>query len=477
MVATDHGGFGHLGVIGGHVLHVDGRNPLTAGLDHILGAIGNRHIAPGVDARHIAGLEPARLGMRLGVAVQRVVVGADPGAANFQRAEGLAIPGQFPARVVDDLHLYADNGPAALKPLYGKRLFAIFAARRRAFVDAAQRAHFRHTPAHAALYPVAIEVFHHRQRAGRAAHDDATQGVHRVARGFQISEQPQPHRGHARRQAHAFLVDQGAERCAVAHLVAREDQLGARHGAGVGRAPGIHMEHGHDRQHRIAPRDAHGIGHQRRVGVQHGGAVGVQHPLGMARGAGGIAQRAGLALIQGRPVEVIGVGLKQMLVARDSVQRRVGHVLPGGQHDPLAHRGALRRNRLDQGHKVRIDKHHLILGVVDDVHDLFGEQARVDRMADAAAARCGVIGLEVPIVVPGQGGDPGAARQIPGRHGIGQAARAPEGIAIGVAMARVIAGYRDNLAIAVHLLCVAHDRGDSQRDIHHQTVHGNSLKL
>ena len=43
----------------GNVLHVDGADPFAARLDDILAAIGDPHIAIGVDSGHIARGEPA----------------------------------------------------------------------------------------------------------------------------------------------------------------------------------------------------------------------------------------------------------------------------------------------------------------------------------------------------------------------------------------------------------------------------------
>ena len=38
-------------------------------------------------------------------------------------------------------------------------------------------------------------------------------------------------------------------------------------------------------------------------------------------------------------------------------------------------------------------------------------------------------------------------------------------------MARIVPRDRDDLLVPMHTLGVSHDRGDRQRDIHHQTIH------
>jgi hypothetical protein len=55
----DAGGHGHGRVRHRDVLQVDGADPLAAGLDHVLAAVGDLHEAVGVDGGDVAGGEPA----------------------------------------------------------------------------------------------------------------------------------------------------------------------------------------------------------------------------------------------------------------------------------------------------------------------------------------------------------------------------------------------------------------------------------
>src|SRR5690606_20416524 len=74
-------------------------DPLAAGLDDVLGPVGEGEEAVGADDADVAGLEPAVLAELVGGAQRflagSVVVGAgDPRAADFQLTRGLAVPGE-----------------------------------------------------------------------------------------------------------------------------------------------------------------------------------------------------------------------------------------------------------------------------------------------------------------------------------------------------------------------------------------------
>ena len=57
---------------------------------------------------------------------------------------------------------------------------------------------------------------------------------------------------------------------------------------------------------------------------------------------------------------------------------------------------------LDQRQEGQVEEQRGVLGVVGDVGDLLGEQARVDGVADRADAGDGVVELEMAVAVPGQ---------------------------------------------------------------------------
>ena len=231
------------------------------------------------------------------------------------------------------------------------------------------------------------------------------------------------------------------------------------------------MEHRHDGQYHVPAGQPHGIGHHGGVGVQHGGAVRVQHALGVASGAGGVTQGAGGILIQLRPLEYPVARGHQGLVALHPGQAGPGHVRFIGEDNPAFHPGTLGRDALHQRQEVGVEKHVLIFGVIDDVGHLLREQSRVDGVAYIAAAGGGVVGFEMAVVVPGQGGDTVTLREPPAGKAVGQLAGAKEGVAIGIAVAGVVAGDRDYLDVAVDALSVLHDGSDRQGYVHHKAVH------
>ena len=151
-------------------------------------------------------------------------------------------------------------------------------------------------------------------------------------------------------------------------------------------------------------RQAHHVGLQRDQRVQEVGAVRVEHALGIAGGAGGVAEAAGGVLVEAAPDAVRAVLPRSG--SRSRARRRrptLGHVaLVGHDDDVLDLRHARRGARSGSAGRCRSVKRILILGVVDDVAELVGEQPRVQRVADRADAHDRVPGLDVAAGVPGQ---------------------------------------------------------------------------
>src|SRR5512145_150640 len=165
---ADHRGFGDRRVRDRDVLEVDRADPLAARLDHVLRAVGDLHVAVGVDRGDVAGGEPAVLQRIAALALE--VAARDPRPAHHQVAEALAVPGQFLAFLVHDLHLDAEQAPALLR--LHRELAAAVERRLARFQRAhgAKRAHLGHAPGMEHLYAVVVlEGADHRRRAGRAA--------------------------------------------------------------------------------------------------------------------------------------------------------------------------------------------------------------------------------------------------------------------------------------------------------------------
>ena len=126
--------------------------------------------------------------------------------------------------------------------------------------------------------------------------------------------------------------------------------------------------------------------------------------------------------------------------------------------------------------KVRSKNTYWSCGVIDDVGDLLREQARIDGVTDGAAARDGVVDLEVAEAVPGERAD-AVGRSHPERaQRVGELARAPVCVPVGVAVDAALDQARDDLGVAVIALGVTDQRRDLQGHVHHQAVHGASSR-
>lgn len=99
MGLTDHRRQGDLGMAHGDVLDLDGRDPLAARLDHVLGAVGDLHEAVLVDRGDVAGVEEALVVQDLAAGAPEVL-GRDDRTADLQVAEGLAVVRQALVLVV-----------------------------------------------------------------------------------------------------------------------------------------------------------------------------------------------------------------------------------------------------------------------------------------------------------------------------------------------------------------------------------------
>ena len=96
----DDGRLGDRGMRHQRVLELDRRDPLAAGLDHVLRAILDLDVAARVDRHDVAGLEPAVVGPALRLLGRVVVRRGDPRAAHLELAHRLAVPRQHVAVVV-----------------------------------------------------------------------------------------------------------------------------------------------------------------------------------------------------------------------------------------------------------------------------------------------------------------------------------------------------------------------------------------
>ena len=96
----------------GEVLELDRGNPFAARLDHVLGAVGDLHVAVRVDGGDVAGVEEAVLVEDVAAVLEIAARNRRP--AHLEPAEGLAVARQLVAGVVGDLHLDPERRVALL---------------------------------------------------------------------------------------------------------------------------------------------------------------------------------------------------------------------------------------------------------------------------------------------------------------------------------------------------------------------------
>ena len=92
MLHADDRCFRHLGVTDRQVFEIDRRYPFAAGLDHVLGAVGDLHVAVAVDGRDVAGVEQAIL-VEDRIALDLVIALATAGPRTLRRPNVLPSQG------------------------------------------------------------------------------------------------------------------------------------------------------------------------------------------------------------------------------------------------------------------------------------------------------------------------------------------------------------------------------------------------
>src|SRR5207248_4170734 len=86
------------------VLEINRADPFAAGLDQILGAVGDAHVAVGIDAADVAGAQPAIVAEAAGI-VDAVVAGGDERPAHLDLTHLVAVP-RRDALVAHDTQLH-----------------------------------------------------------------------------------------------------------------------------------------------------------------------------------------------------------------------------------------------------------------------------------------------------------------------------------------------------------------------------------
>ena len=127
---------------------------------------------------------------------------------------------------------------------------------------------------------------------------------------------------------------------------------------------------------------------------------------------------------------------------------------------------------LDERPEHLVRDQHLVARVRRDVGQVVGVEAEVERVRDHPADGDADVGLEVLVVVPGEGADAVAVLQaeLVAQRG-GEAAGARRELGVRVAMPASVGKARDDLAVAEELLAAPQDRGHVELVIHDQAFH------
>ena len=157
-------------------------------------------------------------------------------------------------------------------------------------------------------------------------------------------------------------------------------------------------------------------------------------PFGIAGRAGRVAHRGGGALVG------IGQLARRLPSSRSATRirgsrRRTGFVAPTTMTIGTLTLGF---TCSQSGQQAFVHEDRAILGVVDDVGELVGVEAEVERVEHAAHQRDAEVGLEVRAVVPAERGDAVAGRDAEIEQDPGEAAGAVGEVGAGVAADRLV---------------------------------------
>ena len=351
------------------IFELDRADPFAARLDDVLRAVGDLQGAVRVEGGDVAGVKP--LLVVGGVLRLPEIALHHPGAAGQQPARADPVARQIVAVVVDGLQFDAEDGATLLAGIVHLLLVAHLRPAGGRRPDGADRRHFGHPPGMADADAAVAEPLDHRPRRRRAANGHDLEVAQIVAGALDMLDHAQPDRRHAGAVADLLVMEQ------LAHLlrpvVGAQHQLAADHRRRPRHAPGIGVEHRHDRQDHGLRRQIEAVRRHFRIRVQHRRAMLVEHALGVAGGAAGVAKAAGIALVALVPavIAVLGgdPGVELVLEADEMLDRR-----------------PLRLQPLDDRLEGLVVDEDAVLGVVADIGKLLVEQARVERMQHPAHA-------------------------------------------------------------------------------------------
>ena len=324
------------------------------------------------------------------------------------------------------------------------------------------RRRLRHPPAVHDVEPVTLlEAGDHRAWRGRAADEHPLHLREIPAPGIRVEqlEDPEPDRRHPGRPGHP-LGDERVEQALRVEERARVDELGTEHRREVRVAPGVRVEHRHDREDHVALRDAeaHRVAGCDAERVQHRRAVRIEHALRQPGRPARVAHRRGLVLVQLRVLPRIGVDSRQQLLVAVLDDQDVFDVRALSE-------------LVEQRDEAAVDDDRAIVRMRRDVREVVRVQPQVERVQHEATARDAQVGLVVDEVIPAERPDAVAALEPELLQADRQGASAAARLAVGAPLEAAVGQTRHDLRAGRVRLGPPEQRRQRQLVVHHQSVH------
>ena len=142
-----------------------------------------------------------------------------------------------------------------------------------------------------------------------------------------------------------------------------------------------------------------------------------------------------------------------------------------GHHDEAFHVRKMLVQLFHQRQEGQVHEDELVLGVVDDVNELFCRQARIHGVTDGTHAGGGVVDLQVAVGIPGNGTNPVFLGRPELLQGIGQLTGTLGQFRVGIPVNRAFGGTGYNFLVREVAGRKLQDLGNQQGALHHQAMH------